>query len=268
MKRVFFLLVGLSMLVIGTLALFWDRTIPPQSPVQVAPETAAEPEGKPVPAIAYPLPLPDNAASSLPALDSSDRDIWTSLTSLQRSLGQFMRPERMIRNIVVTVDNLPRELVSERMRPVKPVSGAFRTEPEGQHVRIILAANAQRYQAHVRAFEAIDPDAAVAIYLRFYPLFQQAYQELGYPKQFFNDRLVGVIDHLLAAPEADADAELAQPRVLYEYADRELERASAGHKLMMRMGPDNARRVKAHLEKIRGRVLAASEQARAMPEGR
>ena len=41
------------------------------------------------------------------------------------------------------------------------------------------------------------------MYKQYYPLFQQAYVDLGYPEGYFNDRLVEVIDHLLATPGRD-----------------------------------------------------------------
>ncbi len=47
----------------------------------------------------------------------------------------------------------------------------------------------------------LDMKQVADVYLRFYPLFQGAYQDLGYPTGYFNDRLVQVIDSLLA-PEA------------------------------------------------------------------
>jgi len=94
----------------------------------------------------------------------------------------------------------------------------------------------------------------VAVYRRFYPLFQQAYVELGYPKGYFNDRLVEVVDHLLAAPEIDGSIALVQPRVLYQFADPELEARSAGHKILLRMGPENAAQVKAKLRAIRSEL--------------
>lgn len=267
MKRVFLWITSLSVIVIGAITLLWEHNIPPQLLKPVTPEPVNEAEKRTVPAIAYPLPAHADATSALPELDQSDDSFWTELTTVQRSLGQIMRAERMVRNIVVTVDNLPREEVSERMRPVKPVPGAFQTVTQAQQISI-SASNAKRYNTYVRTFESIDPDRLVAIYLQFYPLFQKAYQELGYPTQYFNDRLVNVIDHLLAAPEPDAKIDLVQPRVLYEFADRELQQASAGHKLMMRIGPENAKRVKTQLEKVRTRVIAASKQVRSSPEGR
>jgi len=53
------------------------------------------------------------------------------------------------------------------------------------------------------------------------------------------------IDDLLATPELDAPVKLLRPRVLYEFADPDLETRSAGQKILLRMGPENAARVKA-----------------------
>jgi hypothetical protein len=107
---------------------------------------------------------------------------------------------------------------------------------------------------YVRVLESLDSRVLVQRYVESYPLFQQAYAELGYPNRNFNDRLVEAIDDMLAAPEP-ATLELAQPRVLYEFADEDLQRRSAGQKIMMRMGADNARRVKAKLREIRGALV-------------
>ena len=66
--------------------------------------------------------------------------------------------------------------------------------------------------------------------------------------------MIEVIDHLLSAPEAPATIALVQPNVLYEFADPALEAQSAGRKLLVRMGPGNAARVKAKLKEIRDRI--------------
>jgi hypothetical protein len=100
----------------------------------------------------------------------------------------------------------------------------------------------------------MDTGKLVALYVRLYPLFQQAYRDLGYPDRYFNDRLVEVIDHLLATPSVPGPIKLAQPHVLYEFADPALEARSAGQKILIRIGPDNAARVKAKLRELRRQV--------------
>jgi hypothetical protein len=89
------------------------------------------------------------------------------------------------------------------------------------------------------------------IYRRFYPLMQEAYINLGYPDGYFNDRVVEVIDHLLATPDVSESPVLVRPNVLYEYADEELEQLSSGQKLLIRMGPEHRETVKAKLAEFR-----------------
>ena len=95
-------------------------------------------------------------------------------------------------------------------------------------------------------------------YVGLYPLFQRAYEELGFPGKYFNDRLIEAIDDLLETPELDAPVKLLRPRVLFEFAEPDLETRSAGQKILLRMGPENAARVKAKLWEIRRELLAAS----------
>jgi len=64
-----------------------------------------------------------------------------------------------------------------------------------------------------------------------------------------------VIDHLLETPEVAAPIQLAQPKVLWEYADKGLESRSAGQKLLIRMGPANARVIKAKLREFRAEIV-------------
>ena len=97
-------------------------------------------------------------------------------------------------------------------------------------------------------------------YRRFYPLLQQAYQDLGYPDRYFNDRLVEAMDDMLRAPEPAGPVILVQPKVLYQYEDAGLERLSSGQKLLLRMGPAHARAVKSKLRELRALIATAPKQ--------
>jgi hypothetical protein len=103
----------------------------------------------------------------------------------------------------------------------------------------------------VKLAQAVDAKQLVALYVYFYPLFQQAYEELGYPKKYFNDRLVEAIDDFLAAPEVSGPVKLVRPKVMYEFADPALEALSAGQKILIRMGPENAALIKTKLRDLR-----------------
>ena len=108
----------------------------------------------------------------------------------------------------------------------------------------------------MRVVQATDVKSLALVYERLYPLFQQSYEDLGYPGKYFNDRLVQVIDHLLQAPEVSGPIQLVQPKVMfYEYADPNLESRSAGQKLLIRMGPANERIIKAKLREFRAEIV-------------
>ena len=192
----------------------------------------------------------------LPELSESDKFMLDTLADLigNKSLMKLFHTERIIRRIVATVDNLPRERVPLSVIPVSPVPGAFITEgPEGG--KTISSKNAARYALYVKVAEAIDAQKLVEIYVRLYPLFQQAYEELGYPKKYFNDRLLVAIDNMLAAPDLKKPVKLVQPHVLYNFADPNLEARSAGQKTLMRMGSENAARIKVKLREIKQQIM-------------
>lgn len=191
-----------------------------------------------------------SAAPSLPKLENSDsmmRDQLAGLVGKQAFADHFIAAD-IVRRIVATVDNLPRETAPRRVMPLHAVPGAFMPDP----------ANYARYSPYVRVFDAIEPHDLVQAYVRAYPLFQSAYEELGYPGKYFNDRLLQAIDDLLDAPEPATPPELMRPRVLYEFADPDLETRSAGQKMLLRMGRDNAARVKGKLREIRRELVAAT----------
>ena len=96
-----------------------------------------------------------------------------------------------------------------------------------------------------------DLSTLAELYRRYYPLFQDAYVNLGYPDGYFNDRLVEVIDHLLETPEISDPVQLVRPHVLYQYRDPQLEALSSGQKLLLRMGQEHASRIKTRLREFR-----------------
>jgi hypothetical protein len=232
----------------------WQKTRPepqpPAPPAVASPAPAAPAE----PAIRFPVPQ-EPQKKPLPALNESDAAAKEALGSLwnAKTLEQFFHLKDFIRRVVATVDNLPRGKVALRLMPVKQATGPFLTTGKDAGLAV-SPANAARYTPYLRLADTVDARKIVALYVRFYPLFQQAYQELGYPKGYFNDRLVEVIDHLLAAPEVRAPVRLVQPKVFYLYADPELEARSAGQKILMRVGNENAARLKAKLRAVRGEL--------------
>lgn len=214
-------------------------------------------------------PLPELSESAedaelrpLPPLDASDEYFRLELTQLYgETLGRLLVESGVIEKIVATFDNLPRAHVSEKIRPLGRLEGIFAVDgQDGSGEYTLNPDNYARFDALVTIVTSADLERTVDLYRRFYPLFQSAYVNLGYPDGYFNDRLIEVIDDLLEAPEVDGPIMLLRPNVLYQFADPALESRSSGQKLLIRMGPDNARRIKQTLRELRAAIVAEQDR--------
>lgn len=245
------IMVGLGLC---ALIIYYALPKPQPEPAVQQPPAAAQPPAPAEPQIRFPL-AQQAPEKPLPALDVSDATMRNALEELvsDKSLVEIILLQDFVRRIVVTVDNLPRQKLALRLTPLKLPGGKFLVSGKDD-TQAIAPDNAARYAPYVKLAEVIDAKKLAARYVHFYPLFQQAYQDLGYPKGYFNDRLVEVIDHLLAAPELQSPPRLARPKVFYLFADPELETRSAGQKILMRIGNDNAARIKARLRELRGEL--------------
>jgi len=221
-------------------------TLPVEAPVPaVVSEPAPPPPALPPPPVAVEIPLPP--------LDESDatlREAFTDLLGGSGPVEQFLLPDEIVRHLVATIDNLPRPKVALQIRPTTPVAGEFQAAG-GEDDLTLDPANFARYRPLVALLGSVDAPALVALYRRLWPLFQQAYDELGNPPQHLDARLIEVIDHLLDTPRVDGPIRLVRPSVFYQFADPTLEARSAGQKTLIRIGPENADIVKAKLRELR-----------------
>ncbi len=256
------------------------ETIEPQMPAQ----PAEEPEIRhPVPqqskAATEQAPLQEHGAAqvtgpeptqvdgdrvSLPELDDSDPVVIDALGGFidRKALRSFFHMDSIIRRFVATIDNLPRKSLPGKYLIAKPAAGRFRVM--GQDDSLFLnPKNFRRYSPVVKLLGGLDTKRLVSMYIQYYVLFQEAYEDLGYPSAYFNDRLIDVIDHLLATPDHTGPVRLVRPRVLYQFADPDLEALSSGQKILVRIGPENAAKLKDVLREIRA-ALTATEKSQAI----
>ena len=224
-------------------------------PVPTEPATDAGPR--------HPMPEPAPKLSSsgelvpLPPLDDSDAYFLLEIgAAFGPAIESLLVREAIIDRLVTTVDNLPRGELSGKIRPVGQLREAFAADIGDDDAVILGISSYARYDALVAQIYYADLDAVYDTYQRFYPLFQKSYERLGYPDAYFNDRLIEVIDHLIATPIPDGAMVLIRPNVLYEFADPDLEALSSGQKVLLRMGPGNAGTTKRLLQKFRDRLTA------------
>lgn len=252
-------------------AYYWWRQ---QDAQVVAPEVTPPPPVATTPAepsIKYPIEAVAPAETRETPLtpESAEDRINRALIDLlgAEAVNHFLRVENFPTRLVATVDNLDRPFASPRLWPVQPTPGRFTVEQRGE-ATVSAAQNHARYAPFVTLVESVNTERAVALYVRSYPLLQSAYESLGYPGKYFNDRLVAIIDHLLGTPEpaeppqlhlveVKGESQPARPWVNYQYVDPALENLSSGRKILLRVGPEHRKRLKTKLSEIRARLVGA-----------
>ena len=186
----------------------------------------------------------------LPLLNESDPEITRALAEIAGAdpLAEYLVKSQAISRIVATIDSLTYRQVPAQINPIKPADGKFIVDAEGESI-IMSAENFSRYDGYVALMQNVDTERLLVLYRRYYPLFQQAWEDNG-GEGSFNDRVLVVIDQLLETPNMPAPVYLTKPEGVYLFEDPELEALSAGQKILLRMGSVNATVVKEKLLEV------------------
>lgn len=274
MKKINLLILTLVILIsVLAMIMFLQQTPVPEEPVRQATKALQEKPTKQA-IVHYPVPVeeqpeelkpekPEQVAAPVPVLpgelppvEQSDKSIKEALANLnlKKPLFKLLLLENFIQRLVTSIDNLPEERLPRAHLPLLPPKGRFITSGTIESPQT-SSRNQFRYNDHIQLLTALNQDLVIKIYVYFYPLFQTAYDQLGYRNAYFNDRLVFVIDHLLETPHPAEPILLTQPSVLYKYADPLLEKLSSGQKVLLRIGPDHRQKVMTILKTYRDRLV-------------
>ena len=170
-------------------------------------------------------------------------------------LRKYFNLQEQARRLVITVDNLPREHVPSQLRVTRGVPELLRVKKEGETITLDPS-NYERYDRIIGYVEKMDARKIGRLYAKFYPLLQRTYEETGFPEERFHDRVLAALDDMMDAPRPTGPIRLVQPKVLYRFEDDHLENLSAGQKIMIRVGPDNAARLRKVLARVRAAIAA------------
>jgi Protein of unknown function (DUF3014) len=256
---------GLAVVVIGV-ALFWYLTNRGSAPT-TSPAPVATSEGHPAAPESAETEAPkDIPAIELPALSASDglfREMVSTLSS-QPLLASLLVPDDLIRKLVVIVANVSNgESPARQLSHVRPEE-RFAVLPAPGGRTVIDPESYHRYDVYADLFVSLDDDGMVKLYRIFRPLLEEAHAELGLAdRRDFEDTLSRAVEVLLAAPVMDRPVGVRGVSVNYAFEDPALERLSPPQKHLLRMGPDNTRRIQ---KKITELAAAIGIDRRAAPQ--
>lgn len=241
-----------------------DNSILPE--IRLQPQTdpvappAAEPIVEPLPTEVASSPVqvePETpAASPLPSLNESDSFVFEELRGISGGAAviDFLVSDQIVRKFVALVENISRGEYPQTGVPYQPIGTDMQVRNIDANLFVMDDASYDRFNEVVETFTALDTDASYALYRFLSPLFQQAYAEIGFRNQSFDDTLRSAINAVLAAEEVEGPYQLVKPSVMFLYADASIENLQEVHKLLIRMGPENASKIKAKLREFRNRL--------------
>lgn len=187
----------------------------------------------------------------LPSLNDSDGFVVQRIRELQNGMevARLLATDQLVRRFVVTVDALSREDLPQANLPYQPLQQEMPVQTIDEERLFQMNADAQsRFDPIVDTIFAMDMEQTMGLYRILSPLFQQAYTEIGFRDVNFDDTLRKAIMNVLRLDVEAGPFQLVKPSVMYLYADTRIEALGRLQKQLIRLGPDNADRVK---EKLR-----------------
>ncbi len=268
-------LVGAGVFLLAVVGLIWGvmymssakQTPKPEKVAEVQPTPPPEPiiesdEQEPVPQpVAEPPPVepesppkePAPPAVKLPPLNDSDSEIRKTLSTLTpgQALVDLLVPQEIVRKFVLAINNVSKGELARKYPPISPPNTKFIARKLDKDKYIMSLNSYKRYDAYADIVSSLNPDVVATLYRQYYPLLEEAHRELGETKESFHSVLLKAVDHILEAPIKEGELNLIRPSVMYKFADPKLEKLSDPHKLMLRTGPQNTRKIQHALRELR-----------------
>lgn len=212
---------------------------------------------RPEPVVEATVEAPELPQPVLPTLAESDPMVREHLAAagVGAELDKLDQQQNLIQQGTALIEGFSRGLVVRKLLPIDPPKGIFSVELQGEQLYMNPAGYA-RYDGYAEAIESLDSVALVNNFHTMRPLYEQAYGQLGLDPGDFDNAVVRVLDRILATPEIEDPIALSRRSVMYQYADPQLEQLTALQKQLLRMGPDNIRRIKQQAAALRAGLLS------------
>ena len=226
--------------------------VPAPQPIEV--ETTI-PESDPVIDLQEPIPIPVKPTEPsfiLPDLSASDPLVRDGVPALvtHPDIGNLLTSDELIRKFVVLTDNVARGKVPRQHVDFLAPDGEFKATKLDEDTYLLDEKSYRRFDHLADVVSSFNSRRTVEFYILVRPLLQEAFQELGYGDEPFDEEVLIAMEHLLEAPIITYPIRLNRPVVMYKFEDLKLESLSDTQKQLIRMGPRNTSLIQAKLTEL------------------
>ena len=220
----------------------------------------------PAPAAAAPPAAPAEAALERASLEGTDPRARELLRGLSGDVEfvRWLSADDLVRRLVSAANAVAEGQLPRAQLSLLAPSAPFRVSSRGRQTTIAPQSYA-RYDGVARAFASIDARAAGRVYGELRPLLLAAHAELAPAGRSLDQTLAQAIGHLTGVSVPAGAPQVVPKGALYAYADPRLEALSPAQKLLLRMGPDNMRRVQEKLGQLASALTLPASAGAAQP---
>jgi len=221
---------------------------PPPSPIMTAIEEPAPEPSEPPP------PPPEPVEDPLPRLEESDDAVRDAVGDIPLGTAgqQYLIPGNIIERSASLIYLMAQGDVPYKLLPVPRPKAAFPIMDDGTQV-VTDPAGFERYDALTQWLQSLDLESLLSSLEWFIPLFREAWSYYGEDPAAFDMAVVMTLDLVIATPEIDlSEARLTRKEAVWIFEDPAIEGLAPIQKQVLRMGPENAKILKAKAAEARG----------------
>lgn len=198
---------------------------------------------------------PQVVVEPLPALAESDDFIEKKTIAVANGMKiePLILKKDMARQFVVFVDNLAQGELIRKASPLKGPDNNF-TVSEITNKTYLNPDSYRRYDLYADFVSGLNDQELAQTYRELKPLFEEAFAELGYTDMSFDSRMQQAFKMVADAPIIEDPIELTSVSVNYQFVDQNLEKLPNAQKFLIRMGPENTRKIKAAVKRLQAQL--------------
>lgn len=229
------------------------REIPLKIPIKESPPGAQQSSAESDSALPLPpAPSPEYPPlrTELPSLQDSDPILREDIETYVPELLHWFGYQHLIKNYLTVVNDL-----AQGQRPYKNfrflrLPQAFKVLQDKRGLAIDPLGY-QRYNELANAVAELDVAISIKLYRTYQPLLEQVFAKFGYPfGHTLDDLFLKAIAQVLNAPVIEKRIGLIKHVKRYKFASKKLESLNPVHKQMLRMGPENTRKIQLKLRQF------------------
>lgn len=194
--------------------------------------------------------VPPGLRTPPPPLTESDGFVRERLGCVGALVPLWLQQPDLARRGAVLLDNAKSGKLPPRQVALAASPRSFQAV-ERDGALFVDPASWRRYDAVTDALTCLPPDEAAALAQVFEPLLVEALAELGVAVTATEAHFHAALAQVEATPMPPGFLPLAQGKVLYEYADPQLEALPPLQKQLLRLGPANLARLKDYARDVR-----------------